>query len=109
MKSPLEDISIRIIQLIQSIPRGRVASYGQIAALAGDPRGARRVARLLHSSSDTRDLPWHRVINASGRISFPRGAGYELQRAMLESEGIVFTRDRVEWDRFGWKPILGKS
>ena len=98
----MEEASRRIVEIIRRIPKGRVASYGQIAALAGDPRGARRVARLLHSSSDRQRLPWHRVINASGRISLPRGAGYELQRAMLEREGVVFVRDAVSWERFGW-------
>jgi methylated-DNA-protein-cysteine methyltransferase related protein len=103
----LEEPSRRIADLIRSIPPGRVASYGQIAALAGIPHGARQVARLLHSSSDKRGLPWHRVLNAQGRISLPRGGGAELQRRMLKSEGVTFRRGVVDRERFGWRPVLG--
>lgn len=66
-----------------------VCSYGRIAVLAGAPRGARQVARLLHSSSGKQGLPWHRVINASGGISLPGDAGL-LQQKLLESEGVSF-------------------
>lgn len=81
----------RIISAIRRIPRGKVATYGQIAALAGNPRAARTVAWLLHSSSGTAGLPWHRVVNAQGRISLKPGRGYEEQRAMLEAEGVRFS------------------
>ena len=80
--------SSQIISLIKRIPRGKVASYGQIAALAGNPRGARAVIWLLHSSSSKEKLPWHRVINSQGTISLQPGQRYEEQRAMLESEGV---------------------
>jgi methylated-DNA-protein-cysteine methyltransferase related protein len=102
----MEELSLRIVTLIRRIPRGKVASYGQIAAMAGDPRGARRVARLLHSSSRKRRLPWHRVINSRGGVSLPPGGGYELQRSLLEAEGVVFRRNRVDLTRFGWRPVL---
>ena len=102
----MEDLSERIVGLIRGIPRGRVATYGQIAALAGDPNGARRVARLLHSSSGTQGLPWHRVINSQGRISLPPGGGYELQLKLLEAEGVRFKAGRVDFERFGWRPVL---
>lgn len=84
----MEGLSERIITLIRSIPRGRVAAYGQVAALAGAPNGARQVARLLHSSSEKHGLPWHRVLNAQGRISLPPGGGFELQKKLLEAEGV---------------------
>jgi methylated-DNA-protein-cysteine methyltransferase-like protein len=80
----------RIIALIKRIPRGKVATYGLIAAMAGNPRAARQVVRALHSSSSKHGLPWHRVINAKGLISLPHGAGYEEQRARLERERIIF-------------------
>ncbi len=102
----MEELSRRIISLIRGIPKGRVATYGQVAALAGDPRGARRVARLLHSSSRKRRLPWHRVINSRGGISLPPAGGYELQRSLLEAEGVVFRRGRVDLSRYGWRPVL---
>ena len=102
----MEGTSRRIIELIRAIPRGRVATYGQIARMAGLPRGARQVARILHSSSRTRRLPWHRVINASGGISLAPGYGGELQRALLEKEGVVFLRGRVNLRRYAWRPTL---
>ncbi len=80
----------RVIALIKKIPRGKVATYGSIATMAGDPRGARQVVRALHSSSRKHRLPWFRVINSKGLISLPPGAGYEEQRARLEREKIVF-------------------
>lgn len=94
-----------IVKTIQKIPRGRVATYGQIAALAGNPRAARQVVRALHASSGSRKLPWHRVINAAGRISLAEGRGYELQRALLEDEGVEFgLSGKISLTRFGWRP-----
>ncbi len=93
------------LALIKRIPRGRVATYGQIAALAGNPQGARQVVRLLYSLSDKEGLPWHRVINSNGQISLPSGRGFEQQRAMLADEGVQLDRnDRIDLRRFQWKP-----
>jgi methylated-DNA-protein-cysteine methyltransferase-like protein len=94
----------RVVRLIRSIPRGRVASYGQIAALAGFPAAARQVVRLLHSLSAKEGLPWHRVINSRGTISLT-GQDYDLQRSLLEREGVDFgLRDRLDLERFLWRP-----
>jgi methylated-DNA-protein-cysteine methyltransferase-like protein len=94
----------RIVQIVKRIPRGKVATYGQIAAMAGNPLGAREVVRVLHSSSDKFKLPWYRVINRLGRISLGRNQGYERQKALLEGEGVVFgLRDVIDLDRFRWK------
>jgi methylated-DNA-protein-cysteine methyltransferase-like protein len=102
MTSPFHQ---RVKQVIKKIPRGKVATYGQIAALAGDPRGARQVTWVLHTSSESDKLPWHRVINAQGRISLPENMGYELQRALLSDEGIEFgLRDTIDLGRFQWTP-----
>jgi methylated-DNA-protein-cysteine methyltransferase-like protein len=96
---------MRVRKIIAAIPEGRVASYGQIAALAGNNRAARQVAWILHSSSQIHALPWHRVIGAGGRISLPRGRGYEEQRALLLNEGVCFDdRDRIDMKRFLWNP-----
>ncbi len=100
----LQELSDRIARAIRAIPRGRVATYGQIAALAGAPGAARRVAWLLHSSSVSRRLPWHRVIGVSGRVSLPQGGGYELQRSLLEAEHVAFRDEKVDLARFLWKP-----
>ncbi len=77
-----------VVALIRAIPAGRVATYGQIARLAGNPRAARQVVRILHSMSQAERLPWHRVVNAKGEIS----QGIE-QKLALEAEGIVFQSD----------------
>ena len=95
----------RVVKFIKNIPPGMVATYGQIADYAGNPRGAREVAYILHSSSDKEDLPWHRVISSKGRISMKPGHGYELQKRLLEDDGIVFDEeDRVDFQRFLWRP-----
>lgn len=100
----------RVITLIKKIPRGKVATYGQIAALAGNPRAARQVAWVLHSASDKEKLPWQRVINSRGGISLPRYGGYELQRALLVKEGIKFdAADQIALARFQWKPQAFKK
>jgi len=95
---------------IRSIPRGRVATYGQIAALAGREHGARGVAWILHSSSEAAGLPWHRVIGSPGRISLPRGKGFEEQRRRLVAEGVaVGPGGRVDLKRFQWEPSSGAA
>lgn len=95
----------RAADIIAAIPAGKVMTYGLVAACAGNPRAARQVARLLHSSSRKRGLPWHRVINRHGRISLKPGQGYELQRRLLEVEGIVVSNEgAVDLDRFAWFP-----
>ena len=94
----------RVIALIRSIPPGRVATYGNLAARAGNPRAARQVVRVLHTCSETEDLPWHRVINREGRISLKPGRGFEEQQALLEDEGVACGSDgRVDLARFLWE------
>lgn len=88
------------------IPRGRVATYGQIAALAGVPNGARQVGYALHALRDGSRVPWHRVLNAKGEISLRPGSGHDrVQRALLEREGVAFDEQgRVDFERARWKP-----
>ncbi len=96
--------------LIRLIPRGRVATYGQIAALAGRERGARGVAWILHSSSEAAGLPWHRVIGAAGRISLPRGRGFAEQKRRLVAEGVaVGPGGRIDLERRRWEPSRGAA
>jgi methylated-DNA-protein-cysteine methyltransferase-like protein len=95
----------RVVKFIKNIPLGKIATYGQIADYAGNPRAAREVAYILHSSSEKEDLPWQRVINSKGRISMKPGHGYELQKRLLEDEGVVFDEeDRVDFVKFLWQP-----
>jgi len=82
-----------VLHIIKHIPHGRVLTYGRVAALAGQPGGARQVSRILHSMSRKYELPWHRVINSRGRISLGPARGSELQKALLESEGIEFSEN----------------
>ncbi len=94
----------RVRETIREIPYGCVATYGQIAALAGNPRAARQVAWVLHSCSRKDNLPWHRVINSLGGISLKPAYGYEAQHSLLEKEGIEFDdRDRVDLTRYLYK------
>jgi methylated-DNA-protein-cysteine methyltransferase-like protein len=80
-----ESFHERVVRVIKKIPKGKVATYGQIATMAGSPRAACQVVRTLHSSSKKEKLPWHRVINSQGKIGLKEYQGYELQKAMLES------------------------
>ena len=95
---------------MRRIPRGRVATYGQIAELAGLGRHARLVGYALSALEDER-LPWHRVINARGEVSArARAEGQLEQRARLEAEGIVFgPRGRVDLERYRWKPRVERN
>ncbi|NLG76719.1 MAG: cysteine methyltransferase [Xanthomonadaceae bacterium] len=93
---------VRILEAVKRIPRGRVCTYGGVAQLARLPRRARLVGAVLRTTS-VKNVPWFRVINSSGRISFPEGSdAYLLQRRKLEAEGIVFVGGRVDLRKYGW-------
>jgi methylated-DNA-protein-cysteine methyltransferase related protein len=91
----MTDFTIKVVEIISSIPEGFVCTYGQIAAAAGNPKGSRQVSRILHTCSSTHNLPWHRVINSQGKISLPEGAGFEEQASMLAGEGISLNKNRA--------------
>jgi methylated-DNA-protein-cysteine methyltransferase-like protein len=103
MTNRVTELSVRIKEIIKSIPYGRVATYGQIAARAGNPRAARLVVWILCSSSSKESLPWHRVINRKREISLISGEGYEQQRFLLEKEGVQFVKNKINLDRFLWR------
>jgi len=95
----------RIYAVIRRIPRGRVATYGQVALFAGLPGQARLVGYALAALDVDSDVPWHRVVNARGAISLPpQGHSARMQRARLEAEGVVFESDRVVLARHRWRP-----
>ncbi|MBI3286937.1 MAG: MGMT family protein [Chloroflexi bacterium] len=97
----------RVYQVVARIPRGRVASYGQIAEMLGHPRGARTVGWALHELPQGSRVPWHRVINAAGRISIPEVEEAHEQRIRLEQEGVVFDeRGYIDMRRYQWRPPL---
>jgi methylated-DNA-protein-cysteine methyltransferase-like protein len=96
----------RIYSVVKRIPRGRVATYGQVAGLAGLVNHARQVGYALQSLADDDAVPWQRVVNAKGEIS-PRGHPYAVvqQRQMLEREGVAFDASgRIPLKRFLWRP-----
>ena len=96
----------RIYAVVRRIPRGRVATYGQVAALAGLEGHARQVGYAMHALPTGTTAPWHRVINARGEISRRSQFGGEIgQRLLLEAEGVGFDwRGRVRLSRFQWRP-----
>ena len=90
---------------MERIPRGKVATYGQVARIAGFPDGARLAGYALHNIPHGMPLPWQRVINARGEISFRAGSRNNLrQKQLLEGEGVSFRRGRVDLTTYGWKP-----
>ncbi|HEY5754586.1 MAG TPA: MGMT family protein [Steroidobacter sp.] len=102
--APASDAA-RIIAAIKKIPRGKVCTYGGVADVAGLPRRARLVGTVLRQTPASRGVPWFRVINASGRISFPLGSdSYKRQRKLLENEGVDFAGGRVNLNHYGWPP-----
>lgn len=93
-----------IFDVVRMIPEGSVATYGQVARIAGLEGHARLVGYALHRSSRELDLPWQRVINSKGEISLPKEDGrYDLQRTLLEAEGIVFRGEKISLREYGWK------
>ncbi|MCI5108175.1 MAG: MGMT family protein [Pseudomonadales bacterium] len=95
----------RIWQVVSQIPRGKVASYGQVASLADLPGYARYVGYVMKKLPAGSSLPWHRVVNSRGAISFKPGSRqYQAQKSRLEAEGVVFIKGRFSMTRYGWKP-----
>jgi methylated-DNA-protein-cysteine methyltransferase-like protein len=99
------ELTLRTIAVLKKIPRGKVVSYGLVAAMAGNPRAARQVVRTLNTSSEKEKLPWHRVINSQGKIALKRGQGFELQKSLLEKEGVKVTPGgQINLAKYLWSP-----
>jgi len=97
----------KIWATIRDIPAGCVASYGQVADLAGIPRGARQVGYALRHLPDGHDVPWHRVIRSSGRIAFDEGSsGFNEQSKRLMMEGVAILEGRIDMKQYRWQPDL---
>ncbi len=93
-----------IWQLVHQIPRGKVATYGQIAKLAGLPGYARYVGYTMKTLPPDSKLPWYRVVNAKGSLSFAPGSNpYLRQKSLLEAEGVVFVNGRFSLREYGWR------
>lgn len=101
----ISPFAAEVMNQIKSIPSGKVATYSQIARLAGKPHAARGVSWILHSCSTTYKLPWHRVLNTQGKISFKKDShNYRQQRKKLQMEGVEFSAaDQIDMRIFQWK------
>ena len=97
----MQPFTAEVVRILKEIPEGRVVTYGQIARMAGSPRAARQVVRILHTLSEKHGLPWHRVVNKQGEIVISDDSSREAQRMLLRGEGVVFLKDgRVDLSRF---------
>ena len=97
----------RIWETIAEIPRGNVASYGQVAEIAGIPRGARQVGHALRHLPKGHDVPWHRVLQVSGKIAFEKGSrGYKEQSKRLMMEDVAVIAGKVDMQKYRWQPDL---
>ncbi|MDY6489597.1 MGMT family protein [Acinetobacter faecalis] len=102
----MQDYIREFYGIIQLIPKGKVATYGQIAKLAGLPKHARHVGFALKNMADDTAVPWHRVINSQGKISLSKedGFGENIQIVKLQSEGVVVLNGKVNLKLFQWIP-----
>ncbi len=97
----------RIWETIADIPPGNVASYGQIAEIAGIPRGARQVAYALRHTPRELELPWFRVVQAAGTLAFKQGSdSFKRQSGLLAEDGIVMLNGKIDMQRYRWQPDL---
>lgn len=107
MAPALPEPHARILAAVGAIPRGKVAAYGQVAAIAGLPGRARLVGWVLRHAPADPAVPWQRVLRTDGRLAFPQGsAPHERQRVLLAREGVAVVRGRVDLARHGWRRDL---
>src|SRR5690606_34221937 len=100
MSNQFDNNKDAVILVVNAIPYGKVATYGQVAQLAGLGRAARFVGTCMKRLPKNTRLPWHRVINAQGKISFPVDSeGYKVQKQRLENEGIYFGSQKIDFER----------
>ena len=97
----------RIWKTVELVPPGKVASYGQIADLAGLPGRARLVGKALGMVPPPRQVPWFRIVRSNGQIAFPPGSdSAEQQKGLLQEEGVVVLNNRIKLSNFQWQPEL---
>lgn len=102
--SLVSDFATQVYRIVKRCPRGRIVSYGAVAAMLGQPRAARAVGKALNALPEGSNVPWWRVVNSRGEVSI-RGVqhGEILQRTLLEREGVRFGRNgRISWEAYGW-------
>lgn len=99
------DFSKRVYKVVSAIPKGRVATYGQVAKLAGSPGAARAVGMCMRHNKDTKKIPCHRVVGSTGKLTgYAYGSGIATKKKMLEKEGVAFRGAGVDLAKSGWKP-----
>ncbi|MFC4100658.1 MGMT family protein [Paenibacillus xanthanilyticus] len=104
----MQPFTREVVEIIKRIPEGRVMTYGQVAASAGSPRGARQVVRILHTQTKAHRLPWHRVVNSKGEIALQEDEGRMKQMMYLESEGVEVDADgRIDLAKYRHEPDPG--
>lgn len=107
MNSTTQKRNERIWNTIRDIPPGSVANYGQIAEIAGIPRGARQVGYALRQLPKGHDVPWYRVIQSSGKIAFAEGsAAFNEQSKRLRKENVAIQNGRIDMKKYRWQPDL---
>ncbi len=106
-KADFADWVRNVWQVVQGIPRGCVLSYGEVSRLAGSGGSARRVSQAMRRAPRGMKLPWHRVINSQGKISFPADSPeYRRQLSLLEDEGVVFLNGKTDLGQYGYEQAL---
>jgi len=96
-------------KVVSEIPSGHVLTYGEVARLSGMPRAARRVSQALRRAPRGINVPWHRVINSQGKISFPEdSSGWVRQKDLLEEEGVVFLKGKIDLEQFGYRGAVDR-
>jgi len=100
----MTESTVRILEVVKKIPKGKVTCYRDVAARAGLPNGARQVVRVLHSQSEKHNLPWYRILKVDGSIALEKGAGAELQAELLQKEGVAVSKEGcVDLEKYGWR------
>jgi len=108
-KSVDENWYQNVWKVVSEIPSGHVLTYGEVARLSGLPRAARRVSQALRRAPRRVKLPWHRVINSQGKISFPESSvAWQKQKDLLEHEGVIFLNGKVNLERFGYRGAVDR-
>jgi methylated-DNA-protein-cysteine methyltransferase-like protein len=96
-------------KVVSEIPPGHVLTYGEVARLSGMPRAARRVSQAMRRAPRALKLPWHRVVNAQGKISFSEdSSGWKQQKNRLENEGVVFLNGKIDLEHFGYRGAVDR-
>ena len=99
-----------IWSIVRQIPKGRVATYGEIAKLSGLVGKSRLVGYALHNLPPNSNIPWHRVINSKGKISLPKKNGkYAQQKKLLSKERIIIKNEKIDFNKYGWLNVLDKN